>query len=103
MIACQDANKAAKLLEQAKADPDSFRKLAKEHSEDPDSASVEGLLLLFAKYLGDDELENIAFALQPNEISKVFKAGEMHVILQCVNHIAGVQPPAHKCKKSKLA
>jgi parvulin-like peptidyl-prolyl isomerase len=94
MIACQDPNKIAKLLEQAKADPDSFRKLAKEHSEDPDSASVEGLLPPIRRYLGDDELENIAFALQPNEISKVFKAGEMHVILQCVNHIAGVQPPA---------
>jgi parvulin-like peptidyl-prolyl isomerase len=94
MIACQDPNKAAKLVEQAKADPDSFRKLAKEHSEDPDSASVEGLLPPIRKYLGDDELESIAFALQPNEISKVFKAGEMHVILQCVNHIAGVQPPA---------
>ncbi|XZE21476.1 peptidylprolyl isomerase [Pirellulaceae bacterium SH449] len=93
MIACENREKIAKLHEQAVANPDSFRKLAKDHSEDPDSASVEGLLPPIRRYLGDDELENIAFSLKPNEVSRVFQAGEMYVILQCVHHIEGVQPP----------
>jgi hypothetical protein len=83
MIACKDANKIAQIHKQVTADPDSFKKMAKDHSEDPDSASVEGLLPPIRRNLGDDELESIAFSLQPNQVSKIFQAGEMNVILQC--------------------
>lgn len=94
MIACKDKAKITQLHKDASAKPDSFKTLAKNHSEDPSSASVEGLLPPIRKFTGDDELENIAFALQPNQVSKIFSAGDMHVILQCVRHLPPTTPPA---------
>lgn len=93
MIASKDPQKIASLRQQAVAKPDSFKTLAKENSEDASSASVEGLLPPIRKYTGDDELEAIAFGLQPDEISKVFAAGDIHIILQCVKHLPPTNPP----------
>ena len=93
MIACKDAQKLAQLQTEATANPDSFKTLAKNHSEDPSSASVEGLLPPIRRNSGDDELEKIAFGLQPNQVSQVFPAGEMSVILQCVRHLPPANPP----------
>ena len=94
MIACRDAQKLAQLQKEATANPDSFKTLAKNHSEDPSSASVEGLLPPIRRNSGDDELETIAFGLQPNQVSQVFPAGEMNVILQCVRHLPPANPPS---------
>ena len=94
MIACRDAQKLAQLQKEATANPDSFKTLAKNHSEDPSSASVEGLLPPICPNSGDDELEKIAFGLQPNQVSQVFPAGEMSVILQCVRHLPPSNPPS---------
>lgn len=94
MIACKDQNKLAQLQKRAIAQPELFKTLAKEHSEDSVSASVEGLLPPIRRYSGDDELETVAFNLQPNEVSKILSAGEMFVILQCVHHMPGATPPA---------
>ena len=94
MIACRDAQKLAQLQKEATANPDSFKTLAKNHSEDPSSASVEGLLPPIRLNSGDDELEKIAFGLQPNQVSQVFPAGEMSVILQCVRHLPPSNPPS---------
>ena len=92
MIALTAADKAQQLHAQATAAPDQFRRLAKEHSADAVSASVEGLLPPIRRYSGDDQLERIAFQLQPNEISPVFQIGEMHVFLQCVRHYEATPP-----------
>ena len=94
MIACKDPQKAASLHKEATANPAAFKTLARDHSEDASSASVEGILPPIRKYTGDDELENIAFSLQPDQVSKIFNAGEMQVILQCVKHIPASNPPA---------
>ena len=94
MIACRDAQKLAQLQKEATANPDSFKTLAKNHSEDPSSASIEGLLPPIRRNSGDDELETIAFGLQPNQVSRVFPAGEMSVILQCVRHLPPANPPS---------
>ena len=93
MIACRDANKVAQLQKEAAANPDVFKTLAKNHSEDPSSASVEGLLPPIRKFSGDDELEKIAFGLQPNQVSPVFSAGEFSITLQCVRHLPPTNPP----------
>ena len=93
MIACKDPAKIAQLHREATANPDSFKTLAKNQSEDPTSASVEGLLPPIRRFTGDDELEAIAFNLQPDQISKVFNAGDMNIILQCVRHIPPANPP----------
>lgn len=94
MIAVTQADKAQQLYAQATANPDQFRRLAKEHSDDAVSASVEGLLPPIRRNSGDDQLERIAFQMRPNEISPVLQIGEMHVFLQCVRHYAATPPNA---------
>ena len=92
MIAVSQAEKAQQLHTAATAAPDTFRRIAKEQSEDAASASVEGLLPPIRRNSGDDQLEKVAFQLQPNQISQVFQVGEMHVILQCVRQLAATPP-----------
>jgi parvulin-like peptidyl-prolyl isomerase len=94
MIACKDPQKAAQIHRQVSANPSSFKSIARDQSEDPTSASVEGLLPPIRKFTGDDELESIAFSLQPDQISRVFTAGEMSIMLQCVKHLPPANPPA---------
>lgn len=93
MIACRELEKLQKLHEQAVANPDEFKKLALQ-SEDPQSASVEGLLEPIRRHSGDDQFEEIAFSLQPGQVSKIFKAGDGYVTLQCVRHYPPANPPA---------
>lgn len=92
MIAVSSQTKAEQIHQAATVAPETFRRLAKEHSEDPASASVEGLLPQIRHNPEPDQLENIAFQLQPNEISPVFQVGEMHIMLQCVRHVPGSPP-----------
>jgi parvulin-like peptidyl-prolyl isomerase len=93
MIAVSQAEKANQLYNEATAKPETFRRLAKENSEDAASASVEGLLPPIRRNSGDDQIEKIAFQLQPNQVSPPFQIGEMHVLLQCVR-ILPATPPA---------
>lgn len=92
MILVSQAAKAQDLYRQVTSQPEIFRRVAKEHSEDGASASVEGLLPPIRHNSGDDKLEQIAFQLEENEISPVFPVGEMHVILQCVRHFPATTP-----------
>jgi len=96
MIALTDATKANKIYQDAKANPDNFKLLAKQHSEDPSSASVEGLLPPIRRYGGDDLIEKVAFSLQPNQISDLFQVGNMQVCLQCVRHMNPTPPSAEQ-------
>lgn len=94
MIACKDLSKLTPLHQTATANPDLFKTLARDNSEDPASASVEGLLPPIRKYSGDDQIESVAFALQPGEVSKIFTIGDVHITLQCVRHMPPANPPA---------
>ncbi len=92
MIAVSQLDKAQQLHQQASQQPEIFRRLAKEHSEDATSASVEGLLPPIRRHSGDDVLERIAFQLKENEISPIFQIGELHIMLQCVRHLQATPP-----------
>jgi parvulin-like peptidyl-prolyl isomerase len=92
MIAVSQHEKAIELHRQVMEKPELFRRLAKEHSEDGPSASVEGLLPPIRRYSGDDLLERTAFQMKENEISPIFQIGEMHLILQCVRHLPATPP-----------
>lgn len=94
MIATKDSAKLQQVHQQATANPELFKTLAREHSEDPASASVEGLLPPIRMNTGEDELERIAFALQPGQVSEIFKVGDLNVTLQCVRHMSPANPPA---------
>ncbi len=87
LIAVKDPSKAADLHKQALANPENFKTLAKQHSEDPSSASVEGLIPPVRRFNQGDLIEQVAFTLQPGQVSDVFKVGDMSVMLQCVRHI----------------
>ncbi len=92
MIEVKELSKAQQLLQQVKADPNSFRRLAKEHSEDAASASVEGMLPPIRRFSGDDELEKVAFSLKQDQVSDIIAVGEMHLFLQCVRHLPATPP-----------
>ena len=92
MIAVSQRDQAGQLRELVLAEPDSFAQLAKKHSEDPASASVDGLLPPIRRFSGDDELEQIAFQLKPGQVSDVFRIGPMYVLLQCVRHLPAELP-----------
>ncbi len=76
-------SKAQELLAAVKANPEEFGRLAKDHSIDPNSASVRGLLPPIRRNAGLPEFENVAFSLQQGEISGIFTLGNTFVILKC--------------------
>jgi parvulin-like peptidyl-prolyl isomerase len=92
MILVSSQPKAQELHKQLTAQPELFRRLAKEHSEDASSASAEGLLPPIRRFSGDDILENMAFQLKEEELSPVFQLGNMHAILHCVRHYPSAVP-----------
>ena len=94
MIAVQDQRTADEIYSQVTAAPEQFKRIAKEKSIDAASASVEGLLPPIRQNSGDDMLERVAFQLQqPNQISPVFQAANLYILLQCVRHLPA-NPPA---------
>lgn len=89
LIMCSSKEKAERVHALATANPDQFGALAKQHSEDVNSASAEGLIQPIRKHVGYKEVEEAAFRLQPGQISPVLKVGNQHIILKCERHIAG--------------
>ncbi len=82
-IALTDLEAAKTLREILRAEPESFEKLAKQHSVDTNSAAMGGLLPPVRRNSGFPEFEKVAFALQPGEISEVFKVDGAFLVLRC--------------------
>lgn len=91
MIAVKSQAKAEQLRKQALADPDSFGRLAKEHSEDEKSAAVRGLIPPIRLHVGDSTVERTVFALAENEISPVVEISGQFLIFQCVGHFGATE------------
>jgi parvulin-like peptidyl-prolyl isomerase len=86
-IFLEDEQLARQIHAQAKADPDSFGQLAIKHSVDPKSAPVRGMLPPIRRYMeGGEDIEKVAFSLQPEEISQVTPSGKHFMILKCIRH-----------------
>lgn len=75
--------KAQKLHAEAKANPNAFGDLAKQHSEDPNSASARGLIPPIRRHIGDPKVEASAFALNEGEISEVIHVANQYIIIKC--------------------
>ncbi len=88
MIVLDDAKQAAMIHQRVTAQPEEFSAMARQHSKDPSSASVDGRILPIRMHLGDPEIERVAFSLQPGEISDVISVGNQFVILRCEGHTA---------------
>jgi parvulin-like peptidyl-prolyl isomerase len=83
LIACATATEAEKVRKLATANPDDFGNLAKQYSIDTVSASSKGLIQPIHHHQGDPNIEQVAFALKPGDISKVVEVGDQFVILKC--------------------
>lgn len=83
LIACKDLNKARRVRAAALANPDDFGNLAKEYSDDTNSAAAKGLIQPIRRHVGDPKVEQVAFSLQPGEISELVAVGDQYVILKC--------------------
>ena len=91
MISASSQQKAEKLLAMVKAKPKEFGTIAKQKSEDANSAAARGLIPPIRKHMGDSNIEKIAFAMKPGEISNVIAFAEQFVILQCEEQIPATQ------------
>ena len=67
----QQKEKAQKLLAQVKKDPKSFAKIAKDNSDDTQSAQMGGDLGYFGKEEMVEPFSKAAFSMKPNTISEV--------------------------------
>jgi len=93
LIACQTQEKAQKVRALAVAKPEEFGSLAKEHSEDPGSASLKGVIQPIRKHAGNPEIEKIVFSLKDGEISPVIQVADQFIILQREAEIAARNVP----------
>ena len=82
LISVRDSVKAEKLREAAVADPDQFGNLAKDHSEDVNSAAAKGLIQPIRMHGTYEELEKVAFEMKDGEISPVVHAAGQYIILK---------------------
>lgn len=83
-ITVNTREKAEQLVQAAKADPASFERLAKDHSVNPNSAAMGGLLPPIRKNSDLPVFEQVAFSLQPGQVSDVFQVEDKFLILKCL-------------------
>jgi len=95
MIVTLTAEKAEKLRQLALQDPDRFGDLAKEHSEDKNSASVRGQIPPIRMHRGDPALEKAAFGLAEGQVSKVVPMAGRFILLKCEKRL----PPVYVAKQ----
>jgi parvulin-like peptidyl-prolyl isomerase len=83
LIAVSTKAKADQIHQEVLAQPDRFGDIAKEKSEDPNSAAARGQIPPIRKHLGDEMVERAAFSLKEGEISPVIFAANQYLILKC--------------------
>ena len=87
MIATASASKAEQLHQQVTADPAQFGELAKDHSEDTNSAATRGLIPPIRRHLGEPAVEEAVFALPAGQVSPVVSVHGQYLIFKCERRI----------------
>jgi len=94
MIMCDNLRRAQDVWNKAKANPDDFGRLAREHSVEPTSRALDGDVPPIRRYSGNEQLERAAFTLKEGEVSGITEVGpptaKRYVILQCKGRTAQV-------------
>ncbi len=91
LVAVSSKQKADQLRAQAAAQPDQFGAIAKNHSEDVNSASANGLIQPIRRHVGDPNIEKAAFSLPEGGVSPVIPVGDQFVFIKCEKHLPPVQ------------
>ena len=86
MIATRSPQRAEQLRAEAVRHPEAFDVLAKDYSEDTNSAAARGLIPPVRKHVGDPQIERVVFGLTPGEISPVVAAADQYFIFRCERH-----------------
>lgn len=87
MISVSNKAKAEEARTRALAAPAKFGDLAKEVSEDANTAAARGVVPPIRKHLGYGEVEQAAFALKEGEISPIIPVANQYLILKCEKHL----------------
>jgi parvulin-like peptidyl-prolyl isomerase len=83
LIACNKIEDAREAHAKAVANPADFGDLAKEYSDDVNSASTKGLIQPIRRHVGDPMIEQAAFSLEKGQVSEIIAAGNQFIILLC--------------------
>jgi parvulin-like peptidyl-prolyl isomerase len=86
LIVVSDRQQAEEIRRQVVERPADFPRLAMQHSQDVNSASIGGLIQPIRRHVGDPNIEKEVFAMQPNAISSIIPVGEQFAILKCEAH-----------------
>mgnify|MGYP001264191217 CR=1 FL=1 len=90
MIVSRTAERAEQLRTLALQDPDRFGDLAKEHSDDKNSASVRGQIPPIRKHVEEPALEKAAFGLAEGQVSGVIAMAGQFIVLKCEKRLQPV-------------
>ena len=84
-IVCKDLESANKILALVSGEnAQDFGTIAKDHSINPQSASIRGLLPPIARHVANPKMEEVVFALEPGEVSQPIQVAEdQFVVLKC--------------------
>jgi parvulin-like peptidyl-prolyl isomerase len=83
LIVVSKRDEAEKLHRQLVAQPNDFPRLAMQHSQDVNSASIGGLIQPIHHHVGDPAIEREVFSLEEGQISSIIPIGEQFAILKC--------------------
>lgn len=86
LIVVNERQKAEEIRRQVVERPADFARLAMQHSQDVNSASIGGMIQPIRKHVGDPNIETEVFAMQPNAISSIISVGSQFAILKCEGH-----------------
>lgn len=87
MIVTTTKAKAEEALRRVEAAPAKFGDVAKELSEDPNTAAARGIIPPIRKHVGYPELERVAFTLKKGDISPIIPVANQYIILMCERQI----------------
>ncbi|PQO26844.1 peptidylprolyl isomerase [Blastopirellula marina] len=96
MISVSDRALAEELRAKAAANPEAFADLAKDFSEDPNSAAARGLIPPIRQHMGAPEVEQLVFALKEGEVSQVLFTANQYLIFKCESLLPATQVEATK-------
>ena len=98
LIVVSDQEKANQLHRQLVERPEEFARLAMNHSEDVNSASIGGMIQPIRRHMGDATIEQTVFNMKPGEVSQPLPIGEQFAIVKCEEHLIQQQIPLEHVK-----